>query len=44
MRNPILGKVVGNDNAVEKKDYTRPLLLYTTLNYANGGGYILEVN
>ncbi len=42
--NPILGKVVGNDKYGEKqKDYTRDLsgLPYTTLNYANGGGYML---
>ena len=42
--NPILGKVVGNDEKGRKaKDYTRDLsgLPYTTLNYTNGGGYML---
>ncbi len=42
--NPILGKVVSNDKHGEKeKGYTKDLsgLPYTTLNYTNGGGYML---
>ena len=42
--NPILGKVTGNDKSgVKEKSHTKDLsgLPYTTLNYTNGGGYML---
>ena len=42
--NPILGKVITNDKHGDpKKSYSKDLLglPYTTLNYTNGGGYML---